>query len=208
MKKVLCLLLLFAAPLAASAQTPPRVADTPPPGLSLDAPKWEDIFVQTGMLFGDFTYTGRGPSPHPTINYNRPAHVARHVPEAGLSWSPNSDGPRYVGQFRAASVSLTNTNARTVKAVRLEFVFTDPSNGAEVLRLRHRTTKRLGPGVTKLIRKEFRAHRRARRGDGARLCVEVTEIVYADGTSWRRPEPRQAKLAAAPPGLTLSPARW
>jgi hypothetical protein len=195
LKKVLCLLILFAAPLAASAQTPgvadppPQVTDSQPPGLTLAEPKWEVMPVSfTG--FGDFGNSGGGggPSVHPTINYNRPAHVARHIPANGLNWSPNSGRKLSGGSnfFRAASVSLTNTGALPIKAVRLEFVFTDPSNGAEVLRLKHRTTKKLKPGVTKLIRKEARANRRVRRGDDASMSVEVTEIVYADGTKWRR----------------------
>lgn len=187
MKRVLCLLVLFIAPVAASAQTPP-VANAQPPGLTLDEPKWDDIHVYSRVLFGDFTYTGGGPGPHPVVNNNPPPNRVRHIPENRFNWSPgsNSSGPRYLGQFRAASVSLTNTGARAVKTVRLEFVFTDPSTGAEVLRLRHRTTKKLKPGITKLIRKEVRASRRTKRGDDARLSVEVTEIVYADGTVWER----------------------
>jgi hypothetical protein len=186
MKKVLCLLMLLTTPAAASAQAA-RGADAQPPGLTLAEPKWDDIHVSfTG--FGSFETSSPGPRVHPSINNNRPwQHVPRYIPQSHLSWSPNSN-LRFGGSnfFRAASVSLTNTGAHNVKAVRLEFVFTDPATGAEVLRLRHRTTKKLKPGFSKLIRKEVRASRRIRRADGALLSVEVTEVVYSDGTSWRR----------------------
>ena len=81
---------------------------------------------------------------------------------------------------------LTNAGAKEIRRVQFDFVFTDPQTGAEVLRIAVRSPKRLRAGQTRLFRKEVKASQANRRGDGARLGVEIREVVYADGSVWTR----------------------
>ena len=86
-----------------------------------------------------------------------------------------------------ASVAVTNTGTQTVKSLRLEFVFTDPLTGAEVLRVKPRKQRDLRPGATKIFDETLNASARNKRADAAVLSIELTQIVYADGTVWQRP---------------------
>jgi hypothetical protein len=108
------------------------------------------------------------------------------TPFSGNRLRPGSGGgSARDGVWRLADVWLTNTGAVAVKSVRLDFVFRDAANGAELLRLSRRNGKRLKPGQTLYYDKVVKRSKRTRRGDGARMSVELTEVVYADGSVWR-----------------------
>ncbi|HLL77676.1 MAG TPA: hypothetical protein VK421_20635 [Pyrinomonadaceae bacterium] len=68
--------------------------------------------------------------------------------------------------------------------MRFDFVFADEQGGAGVLRLGLRSGRRPGAGETTLLVKEVKGSAKNRRGDGARLGVEIKEAVYADGPVW------------------------
>lgn len=160
MKNLLCLLALAAATAAtAAAQNYPQPYTQLPTGLTVGETAWTVIplyfFNASGFAGGD---GGRGDQGY--VVYGE-------------------------GSWRAASVKLTNTGAKGIKRVHFDFVFTYPQTGAEVLRLAVRSPKRLRAGQTRLFRKEVKGSKTNRRGDGARLSVEVKEIVYADGSVWR-----------------------
>ena len=186
MRRLLCLVaFLAAATLAAPAQTP----HGPPPahGLTLAAPGWD---VRDSASFSTISFGGGGGgrwrgSSHSRADYQ--PHMRQALANAYASAYPRPAPPakRWPRAFRHASVTLTNGGAKTVESVRMDFVFKDPATGAEVNRIRHRSRKRLRPGETATTRKEVMASARHRRGDGMALNVEVTEVVYADGTAWR-----------------------
>lgn len=124
----------------------------------------------------------RGPVAHPTIHSSRAGNRLSYTGGA-----PSSDSARlnFGGAiWRMASVAMTNTGARKIKSVRLKYVFTDPATGIEVLRIRHRSGKRLSPGQSYVYTKTLNSSKRTRRGDEARMSVEVREAVYAGGSVW------------------------
>jgi hypothetical protein len=119
--------------------------------------------------------------------YNR-ADRQPHMEQALANALPR-DAPESRGvtrSLRHASVAMTNEGAKTVKSVRLDFVFKDPATGAEVNRIHHRSKKRLRPGESASTRKEVMGSARHSRGDGMQVSAEVTEVVYEDGSVWRR----------------------
>ena len=188
MRRVLSLLtLLLAAAFAAQAQTAGQTAAgarPSPPGLDVSQPSWLNINpAPLGGGFGTPVTGGGYPRAlhHPTpLPGNRLSYRGGAV--AGQSSQPSASD----GMWRGSFVRVTNTGAVAVKSVRMEFVFTDPADGAEVLRVSHRSKKRLKPGDDYEYRKTVRRNARTRRGDGARMSVELTEVVYADGTVWHR----------------------
>lgn len=188
-KLLLFLALVNASALAASAQTP----QTPAHGLTLGSPDWTSLGV-TAAPPGPVGGRGRGGGGVRGGRYGNPysadyqPHMQQALANARPSPAATSSGPTGGGPkvFRHASVALTNDGAKTVKSVRLDFVFTDPATGAEVNRIHHRSKKRLRPGENAVTQKEVMASKRHARGDGMQLSVEVTEVVYADGSIWRR----------------------
>lgn len=191
MKNLLCLLALAAATAAtAAAQNYPQSHSQLPTGLTVGETAWTVIplyFFNASGIAGGGGGGGRiASSRDPAV----PTHVANAIADARSSFGDGGRGGQgYVvygkGGWRAASVKLTNTGAKGIKRVHFDFVFTYPQTGAEVLRLAVRSPKRLRAGQTRLFRKEVKASKTNRRGDGARLSVEVKEIVYADGSVWR-----------------------
>ena len=158
MKNLLCLLALATATAAtAAAQNYPQPYSQLPTGLTVGETAWTVIPLYFFNASGIAGGDGHGDQ----------GFVVRD------------------GGWRAASVKLTNTGAKGIKRVHFDFVFTYPQTGVEVLRLAVRSPKRLRAGQTRLFRKEVKASKTNRRGDGARLSVEVKEIVYADGSVWR-----------------------
>ena len=187
MKKLLLLLtLLLATPLATAGQVcggaPPRA----PAGLTLAKPDWAPI--RATFFGGGYGGGGAsGPAIHPTPTsrgpsvYPQPGNYLRY-PSRGGGGGGNTPGDDL---WRRATVRLTNDGPLAVKRVRMEFVFQDASTGAELLRVRHASRKRLGPGKTFLHIKTVKTTQQTRRGDGARMCVELREVTYSDGTVWR-----------------------
>ena len=177
MRVILSLLLLAAAPLAASAQAAGG-APPAPAGLTISDAVWEPSYPTfSSHMLGEGP---RGPAIHPT-------------PRAGntLSYGPSGAGDAGIrgpdAIWRHYSVKLTNTGTLSIRKVKFDFVFHDPATGEEVLRLGNSIGRRLRPGKTRVYHNSVESTRRTRRGDGARLSVEVTEVVYADGSVWRRP---------------------
>jgi len=183
------LLLLFAAPVAASAQAAAGGVASPPPqsppGLALAEPVWRDInvtFTSGNGIVPPLVGTRASRSVHPTVDHNRPANRARYT--SGMT--PQGSTTRtFGGPFREASVAVTNTGAHTLESARLDFVFTDPATRVEVLRISHRSKKRLRPGRSYVYKKTVRSSHRTRPADGALLSVEIKEVIYADGSAWR-----------------------
>ncbi|HEX7956181.1 MAG TPA: hypothetical protein VF508_04515 [Pyrinomonadaceae bacterium] len=173
MKTILSLLLLAAAPLAASAQTSRDVRPATPPGLTLAEPDWAPVYA---VFFGTGGGGASGPAVHP-----------RPLPGNELSYpAPGWGGgvTKGDGIWRRATVRMTNSGPLAVKLVRMDFVFRDPATGAELMRIRHASKMRLRPGKTFLHQKTVKRSQRTRRGDGARVSVELKEVVYADGSVW------------------------
>ena len=187
MRKLLLLLALVNAfALAASAQTPGH-------GLTLGRPDWTSVGVAVTSVGpvggrgggGGGVRGGRHGNPY-SADYQ--PHMAQALANAYAQAYPrpapsSSMSPARI--LRHASVTLTNDGPKTVKSVRMDFVFTDPATGAEVNRIRHRSKKRLRPGESALTRKEVMGSKRHRRGDGMQVRAEVTEVVYEDGSVWR-----------------------
>ena len=183
MKRLFCLLTLALCAGAATAQTLTGAAAPEEPGLKIENPRWADVHLRfTG--FGDITppLVG-GPGRRTRVDSPRPGatNAAAYHPPTTLNAN------RFSGAFRMASVAVTNTGTQTVKSLRLEFVFTDPATGAEVLRVGLRKQRDLRPGATRILDKTLNASARNKRADAAVLGIELTEVVYADGTVWRRP---------------------
>ena|ERR1044071_9455058 len=183
------LLLLFALAnafaLAASAQTPQAPPTPDGPGLTLGRPDWSSVSVNvTSVSTAGGGRGGGGYGNRYSVDYQ--PHMAQALanayPSSTVSSSSSVGGAR---RLRHASVALTNDGAKTVKSVRMDFVFTDPSTGAEVNRIHHRSRKTLRPGESATTTKEVMGSARHRRGDGMQLSVELTEVVYADGSVWR-----------------------
>ena len=184
MKAFLTLVLLAATPLAVAAQSSGGAPPQAPPGLSLEKPNWELVPVYffwngSGGDSGPIhpTPTSRGPSIYP-----QPGNFLSYRSRGGGGGSSLTWGDAL---WRRATVRMTNSGPRTVKRVRMEFVFNDPSTGEELLRIRHASIKRLRPGKSFLHQKTVKASQSTRRGDGATIRVELTEVRYADGTVWR-----------------------
>ena len=166
MRVILALLLLAAAPLAAYAQEA---------GLTFTDVVWEPSYPI-------FYATGEGRSvPTPRAG-NRLSYSA---PRPVTSALHNMRGPDAI--WRYSSVKLTNTGTLSIRKAKFDFVFHDPATGEEVLRLGNYIGRRLRPGKTRVYHNTVKSTRRTRRGDGARLSVELREVVYADGSVWRRP---------------------
>lgn len=185
MRVFLFLLLLAAAPAAASAQ----VSANTPAGLKLEGAEWEPIRPVIFLGLGGGGGGGAsGPAVHPTAT----SSALSVAPSGGHNLSYPAAGTggggsgSYKDIFRRATVRMTNAGPLAVKRVQMYFVFQDPQTGEEVLRIRHASRKRLRPGKTFLHQKTVKTSPRMRRGDGARLRVELAEVVYADGTVWRR----------------------
>lgn len=195
MKKLLLVFALVNATAFAAAAQTPQAATEPPPahGLTLGSPDWTSLGV-TAAPVGPVGGQGRGGGRVRGGRYGNPYSadyqphmqqaLANALPRPAATSSGSTGGGAKV--FRHASVALTNDGAKTVKSVRLDFVFTDPATGAEVNRIHHRSKKRLRPGENALTQKEVLGSKRHARGDGMRLSVEVTEVVYEDGSVWRR----------------------
>ena len=181
-KLLLFLALVNAFALAASAQTPGH-------GLTLSEPEW----VRQDLAASSKSPVGRRRGGAMAYSYGQIQNPANSQPHIDLMYQNarpdnTTTAPRMSrpGGFRRASVAVTNDGAKAVKSVRLDFVFTDPATGAEVNRIHHRSKKTLRPGETAGTTKEVIGSARHRRGDGMEVSVEVTEVVYEDGSVWRR----------------------
>ena len=181
MKVLLSLVLLAAAPLAAAAQTADNTRPTPP-GLVVEESEW---FLDHPRFFG-YTMGDRsgggasGPTIHPIP---RPGNSLSYSSGTGGGGNPFS-GPD--ATWRRAQVRLKNAGAVAVKKVQLDFVFNDPKTGEELLRLPYSSRRRLKPGRSNVYTTMMNRTKRTRRGDGARMSVEFTKVVYADGSTWER----------------------
>jgi len=188
MRKLLCLVAFLAATaLVAHSQTPPGA--TPAHGLTASAPEWDvrDLAAFSTIYFGGGGRGGGRGGSYSRADYQ--PHMAQALANAYATAYPRPAPSSSAGRARTlrhASVALTNDGTKTVKSVRLDFVFTDPSTGAEVNRIRHRSKKTLRPGESVTTKKEVIASPRHRRGDGMKVSAELTEVVYADGSVWRR----------------------
>jgi hypothetical protein len=182
MKRTLLILLFLASPAAVSAQTGPAGVPPSPPGLRLDELKW----VPAAPI--SYDSGGGGPAAHPTVSTDRTG--SRVIGYRGGAFGPGSGlTQHYDSIWRTASVRATNTGTVAIKYLRLDYVFTDPATGAEVLRVKQVGTRRKGikPGKSRVYWETMNGSKRVRRGDDARMSVEVREVVYADKTVWRRP---------------------
>ena len=182
MKTILLLIVIASASIAASAQTPVTV-QTDPPQLKAEQVSWEPIYpsFDGGNMFGQGGGGGRGGRTHPT-------------PLPGNRLSYRSSGPAGASSGRQfgsdaiwwrAAARITNDTPTTIKSIRMAFVFTDANTGAEVLRIMHRSKKRLKSGKSYLYHKTVKSSRAVRNAKGAQLRIEITEVVYRDGTVWR-----------------------
>ena len=97
-----------------------------------------------------------------------------------------------------ASVELKNGGPRSIKSISLELVFDDAVTKDELLRYRLSSDTEFGPGETVTLRKRVNDTRkgyfRVTEGNKKRLIprqsaatrrVEIKQIEYADGTTWR-----------------------
>jgi hypothetical protein len=188
MRKLLLAFALFNTfALATHAQTPRAPSPPDGSGLTLGRPGWTSFGVEVTSVGpvggqGGGGVRGRGYGDRSSADYQP------HMQQALANAYPRpatSPSVRWARSLRRASVALTNGGTKTVKSVSLDFVFTDPSTGAEVNRIRHRSKKTLRPGETDTTTKEVMGSARHRRGDGMQVSAELTEVVYADGSVWR-----------------------
>ena len=182
MKAVLSLVLLAAAPLAASAQTAANTSPAPP-GLTIEESGWfreRPVFFATGIGWTGPSGGASGPAIHPTP---RSGNVLSYPPPAtgggGGGFGPDAT-------WRRAEVKLKNAGAVAVTKVQFDFVFNDPKTDEELLRLPYSSRRRLKPGRSNSYSTLMNRSKRTRRGDGARMSVEFTKVVYADGSIWKR----------------------
>lgn len=188
MKRLIWLLLLIAAPVAASAQNVAGAPPSSPPGLKLEAPGWSPASPHFTAGFDLAPPLAGSPRPNTIAHANVRTTRAGNV--TSYSGGPVADSRLrgYGGAiWRGAGVTATNTGAVDIKFVHLEFVFTDPATRAEVLRVRRRSSKRLKPGESYVYEQTVYRSKDIQRGDNAQMSVEVVKVVYADRTVWRKP---------------------
>jgi hypothetical protein len=181
MRKLLCLLTLAAAAAAiVAAQDKASPAPPRPPGLIVGNPTWADVHIV--IAYGN--YGGGRPRGATRDDSSRAQDDSSALTEEQACASAGKSAAERPATWRAASAKLTNAGAKEIKSVRLDFVFADAQSGAEVLRLSLHEKKRLRAGETRRLSKPVQATKTNRRGDGARMCVEFKEVVYADGSVW------------------------
>jgi hypothetical protein len=195
------LLLILSSAVAALAQTPASSPETP--AVEVREISWrrevhnpmldKDPFVHNReqwekereeIAIGKINAV-RAKQGRPTISPNRP--------DKPTTVEVASDEPLATYVYKA---KVTNTEAKTIRAVEWDYIFYDPSNNLEVGRHRHRNDVKIQPGKsaglsarsvsppTKVINisktgkktKEQYAER-----------VVILRIEYADGSVWQRP---------------------
>ena len=98
-----------------------------------------------------------------------------------------------------ATAELRNRGRQAVKSLEVDFVFTDPATGAELLRYRARSDRRIGPGKRVEIRRFVRDAKKEggytpalpddatlARTDNTAPRLELARVEYADGSVWSR----------------------
>lgn len=82
-------------------------------------------------------------------------------------------------------VAIRNEGAKTIKAIRYDFIFFNTRNGEEYFRyqFRHRVT--IGAGETKTLTNHVVDRRTT--GVNSEIRVVLNRIEYTDGSIWRRP---------------------
>ena len=183
MKKLLLVLALVNVTAFAAAAQTPQAAPPPAHGLTLGSPDWTSVVV-TAVPVGAVGGPGGGGMGQTYNHGDRQPHMEQALGNARPRTAP-PQAKSWPRGLRHASVALTNDGAKTVKSVRLDFVFTDPATGAEVNRIHHRSKKLLRLGQSVMTQKEVMSSKRHARGDGMAVSVEVTEVVYEDGSTWR-----------------------
>ncbi|MFY9621151.1 MAG: hypothetical protein WAM70_05975 [Pyrinomonadaceae bacterium] len=183
MKTILVFIVVALATVAVSAQTP-QASQPSPPGLKSEEISWQpthpifvaDLFPQTSV--GSRT---RGGVTHPT-----PLPGNRLSYRGGVTGVVSS-GPQYGDNavWWRASVKVTNESPNKIKSIRMAFVFTDTASGVEDLRIDRRSQKHLKFGKSYVYQKTVKNSRDVRGAKDARLKLEITEVVYEDGTVWR-----------------------
>ena len=99
-----------------------------------------------------------------------------------------------------AVAELRNRGAKAIRSVEVDFVFTDPATGAEFLRYRVHSDRRIGPGKRVKFRRSVRDAKKESgytpalpddatltRTDNATPRLEFARVEYADGSVWSRP---------------------
>jgi hypothetical protein len=198
---MLLLFLSSAAATATRAQTPVRSPETP--GVEVREISWrkevhnpmldKDPFVhnreqwerEREQIAIDKVNVVRAKQGKPTISSNRD-----RVPTK-IEVAP--EGPLTTYVYKA---KVTNTEAKTIRAVEWDYIFYDPSNELEVGRHRHRSEVKIQPGKsaglsarsasppTKVINIS-RTAKKLKEQYAER--VVILSIEYADGSVWNRP---------------------
>ncbi|HEX5703633.1 MAG TPA: hypothetical protein VFX97_10580 [Pyrinomonadaceae bacterium] len=184
MKTILALIVVAFATGAVLAQTP-QASQPSPPALKSEEVSWQPIYP--AFVMGNlFPQTSVGSFPVGGVPHPRP------LPGNRLSYRGDSTGALSAGLqygddavWWLASVRITNESPNNIKFIRMAFVFTDPISGGEVLRIDRRSRKRLKPGESYVYLKTVKSSREVRGANGTQLKLEITEVLYGDGTVWR-----------------------
>jgi hypothetical protein len=86
-----------------------------------------------------------------------------------------------------ASVVLKNNGDKTIKAIKVDLVFTNASNKTEVLRYRLSSKNDFRPGETLTLRRRVNEPHKQRAVPSTVVAtrqVVITRVEYADGTTW------------------------
>jgi hypothetical protein len=184
-KTILALIVVALATGAVLAQTP-QAPPVSPPGLKSEEVSWQPVYP--AFVMGNlFPQSSAGSVPLGGVPHPRP------LPGNRLSYRGDSTGAVSAGLqygddalWWLASVRITNESPIKIEFIRMAFVFTDPISGGEVLRIDRRSRKRLKFGESYVYVKTVKSSREVRGAKGAQLKLEITEVVYGDGTVWRR----------------------
>jgi hypothetical protein len=180
------LTLAFALLLTTAAAAHAQVSTNNPTGITSNNPTSDDG-VRNAMRLGDEAAKGEA-----MISASRSANV-RIVDEANRAVPRGRSGPR-PGEFNA-DINVTNSAAKTIKAVAWTATLVDHETGA-VIRSYDVTTKtKIAPGKTKKLSKRLttpgaqvvRANSQTPKRQVADLKVTVTGVTYADGSTSTTP---------------------
>jgi hypothetical protein len=131
--------------------------------------------VSGGLPLGERAPGDRTPRPTDTSTprYDRQGNVNQG---SDSYWADGAEIDAYIFY---ASLTLKNNGEKTVKSVKWAYVVFDAQKKKEMKRELFESKKKIAPGETVTLLKEVRPSKQERK-------AEILEVLYADGSSWKR----------------------
>jgi hypothetical protein len=205
MRPLLPLAVILALAGAAVAQTPAKDSQAP-----TDLKIVKSLWLASG---GDQSYVADNWASGPAVtsvagamslgvNPTNTFGNGQVVYTSGTGWNSGRRGKGLNPVNVVAAVVLQNTGTKTIRAVEVDYIFSDPQTSAEFLRYRFRAAKKIRPGETEKVTREIYQRRGkyrkfytpaepgtdllARTKQSSAQAV-VARIEYTDGSVWQRP---------------------